>query len=496
MKAQPKVQPPGSHFIDGEYVEDTDGAVIESLYPATGEVIARLHAATPAMVEKAIAAAKRAQPEWAAMSPTARGRILKRAAEIMRDRNRALSELETLDTGKPIQETIVADPTSGADAFEFFGGVIAAGLNGDYIPLGRDFAYTKRVPLGVCVGIGAWNYPQQIACWKGAPALAAGNAMIFKPSENTPLGALKIAEILIEAGLPKGLYNVIQGDRNTGPLLVNHPDVAKVSLTGSVPTGRKVAAAAAGNLKHVTMELGGKSPLIVFDDADLDSAIGGAMLGNFYSTGQVCSNGTRVFVQRQVKDEFLSRLKARTERIIIGDPLDETTQFGPMVSFDQRQKVLSYIDKGKAEGATLITGGGIPNHVASGNGTGEGYYVQPTVFSDVTDGMTIAREEIFGPVMCVLDFDDEEEVIGRANATEFGLSGGVFTANLTRAHRVADRLQAGTLWINTYNLCPVEIPFGGSKQSGFGRENSLAALEHYSELKTVYVGMGPVEAPY
>ena len=241
MKAQPKA----SHFIDGEYVEDTDGTVIESIYPATGEVIARLHAATPAIVERAIAAAKRAQPEWAAMSPTARGRILKRAADIMRERNRALSELETLDTGKPIQETIVADPTSGADAFEFFGGVAAAGLNGSYIPLGGDFAYTKRVPLGVCVGIGAWNYPQQIACWKGAPALIAGNAMVFKPSENTPLGALKIAEILLEAGLPKGLYNVIQGDRDTGPLLVNHPDVAKVSLTGSVPTGRKVAAAAA-----------------------------------------------------------------------------------------------------------------------------------------------------------------------------------------------------------------------------------------------------------
>lgn len=223
MRAQPKA----SHFIDGEYVEDTDGTLIESIYPGTGEVIARLHAATPAIVEKAIASAKRAQPEWAAMSPTARGRILKRAAEIMRERNRELSELETLDTGKPIQETIVADPTSGADSFEFFGGIAAAGLNGSYIPLGGDFAYTKRVPLGVCVGIGAWNYPQQIACWKGAPALVAGNAMVFKPSENTPLGALKIAEILIEAGLPKGLYNVIQGDRETGPLLVNHPDVAE-----------------------------------------------------------------------------------------------------------------------------------------------------------------------------------------------------------------------------------------------------------------------------
>ena len=486
-----RAQPTASHYIDGEYVEDATGTVIESIYPATGEVIARLHAATPAIGEKAVASARRAQEEWAAMTPSARGRVLKRAAEIMRERNRELSELETLDTGKPIQETIVADPTSGADSLEFFGGIAATALNGAHIPLGADWAYTKRVPLGVCVGIGAWNYPQQICCWKAAPALSAGNAMVFKPSETTPLGALKIAEILTEAGLPKGVFNVVQGDRETGPLLVGHPDVAKISLTGSVPTGRKVAAAAAGQLKYVTMELGGKSPLIVFDDADLDSAVGGAMLGNFYSTGQVCSNGTRVFVQKRIKDAFLERLKARTERIVIGDPLDEATQMGPLVSRAQREKVLAYIEQGKAGGARLVTGGGIPNDVP-----GEGCYVQPTVFADVRDEMTIAREEIFGPVMCVLDFDGEDEVVSRANATEFGLSGGVFTADLTRAHRVADRLQAGTLWINTYNLCPVEIPFGGSKQSGFGRENSAAALEHYTELKTIYVAMGPVEAPY
>ena len=314
---------------------------------------------------------------------------------------------------------------------------------------------------------------------------------MFKPSENTPLGALKIAEILFEAGLPKGLYNVIQGDRSTGPLLVNHKDVAKVSLTGSVETGRKVAGAAASQLKHVTMELGGKSPLIVFDDADLESAIGGAMLGNFYSTGQVCSNGTRVFVQKGIKDQFLSRLKERTEKIIIGDPMVEETQLGPMVSRAQLDKVFAYIEKGKAEGATLLTGGGIPNDVSA-----EGTYIQPTVFADVTDEMTIAREEIFGPVMCVLDFDHEDEVIERANGTEFGLSAGVFTSDLTRAHRVADRLEAGTLWINTYNLAPVEVPFGGSKQSGFGRENSLAALNHYTELKSVYVAMSPVQSPY
>jgi betaine-aldehyde dehydrogenase len=487
MRAQPKA----SHFIDGDYVEDTAGTPFTSVYPATGEVIARLHAATPAIVERAVASAKAAQVEWAKMSPTARGRILKRAADIMRTRNHELSELETLDTGKPIQETIVADPTSGADAFEFFGGTAGAALNGEHIPLGGDWAYTKRIPIGVCVGIGAWNYPQQIACWKGAPALICGNAMVFKPSENTPLGALKIAEILIEAGLPKGLYNVIQGDRSTGPLLVNHPDVGKVSLTGSVPTGRKVYEAAAAGLRHVTMELGGKSPLVVFDDADIDSAIGGAMLGNFYSTGQVCSNGTRVFVQKGIKAEFLKRLKARTEAILIGDPMDEATQMGPVINRAQQEKILSYIEKGKAEGATLVAGGAIPNDVSSA-----GCYIQPTVFADVTDDMTIAREEIFGPVMCVLDFDHEDEVIARANSTEFGLSAGVFTSDFTRAHRVVDQLEAGTLWINTYNLCPVEIPFGGVKSSGFGRENSLAAINHYSELKTVYVSMGKLEAPY
>jgi betaine-aldehyde dehydrogenase len=487
MRAQPKA----SHFIDGEYVEDTSGTPFDSIYPATGEVIARLHAATPTIVDKAVASAKRAQKEWAAMAPSARGRILRKAADLIRERNRALSELETLDTGKPIQETIVADPSSGADSLEFFGGVAAAGLNGDYIPLGESFAYTKRMALGVCVGIGAWNYPQQICCWKAAPALACGNAMVFKPSEMTPLGALKIAEIFIEAGVPKGVFNVVQGDRATGPLLVNHKDVAKVSLTGSVPTGRKVYEAAASGLRHVTMELGGKSPLIVFDDASLEDAIGGAMLGNFYSTGQICSNGTRVFVQKGIKERFLARLKERTEVIKLGDPMDEATQLGPMVSGAQRDKVLGYMETAKKEGARLIVGGDIPNDVPA-----EGFYIQPTVFADVTDDMTIAREEIFGPVMSVLDFDTEEEVVARANATEFGLAGGVFTADITRGHRVADQIEAGTVWINAYNLTPVEMPFGGVKSSGFGRENSLAALDHYSELKTVYVSMGPVDAPY
>ncbi len=486
-----RAQPTASHFIDGAYVEDPDGEAFDSIYPATGEVIARLHAATPALIERAVASAARAQADWAGWRPVERGRVLRRAADLIMARNRELSELETLDTGKPLQETLVADATSGAEALEFFGG-IAASINGETINLGGDFAYTKRVPLGVCVGIGAWNYPTQIACWKGAPALAGGNAMIFKPSETTPLCALKVAEILHEAGAPAGLFNVVQGMGAVGAALATHPGVAKVSLTGSVPTGQKVYAAAAAGLRHVTMELGGKSPLIIFDDADLEDAVGGAMLGNFYSTGQVCSNGTRVFVQSGIREAFLERLVARTEAIRIGDPVDEDVQMGPLVSRSQFDKVMGYIAQGRAEGAACLVGGGVPRI----QGFEDGFFVEPTVFAGVQDQMTIAREEIFGPVMSVLEFADEEEVIGRANATEFGLSGGVFTRDMARAHRVVDRLQAGTLWINAYNLAPVEMPFGGSKMSGVGRENARAALDHYTEIKTVYVGLGPVDSPY
>ncbi|KUJ76486.1 betaine-aldehyde dehydrogenase [Ruegeria marisrubri] len=483
-----KFQPEASHFIDGAYVEDTAGTPIDVIYPATGEVIARLHSATPQIVEQALTSAKRAQKAWAAMTGTERGRILRRAADIMRDRNRELSILETHDTGKPLQETLVADATSGADALEYFGG-LGGSLTGEHIPLGGgDFVYTIREALGVCVGIGAWNYPTQIACWKGAPALACGNAMVFKPSETTPLSALKVAEILIEAGAPKGIYNVVQGYGDVGAALVTDPRVAKVSLTGSVPTGRKVYAAAAEGMKHVTMELGGKSPLIVFDDADIENAVSGAILGNFYSSGQVCSNGTRVFVQKGIKEAFLTRLTERLANVKIGDPMDEAVNFGPMVSEAQMNIVLGYVEKGKAEGARLVHGGARLDRA--------GFYLQPTVFADVTDDMTIAREEIFGPVMSVLDFETEDEVMTRANATEFGLAAGVFTNDLTRAHRVVAGFEAGTCYINTYNLAPVEAPFGGSKMSGVGRENSKLAINHFSEMKTVYVSMNDVEAPY
>ncbi|MAM62693.1 betaine-aldehyde dehydrogenase [Maritimibacter sp. UBA3975] len=481
-------KPTASHFIDGAYAEDDNGAPIPVIYAATGEEIARIHAATPALVDRAIAAAKRALPAWAAMTGTERGRILRRAADIMRERNRELSELETFDTGKPLQETLVADATSGADALEYFGG-IAATLTGEHIQLADgDFVYTRREALGVCVGIGAWNYPTQIACWKAAPALACGNAMVFKPSETTPLCALKVAEILKEAGLPDGVFNVVNGAGDVGGALVADDRVAKVSITGSVPTGKKVYQAAAAGMKHVTMELGGKSPMIVFEDADVENAISGAILGNFYSSGQICSNGTRVFVHRDIKDAFLTRLAERMGTAVMGDPMDEATNFGPMVSDGQMTIAQNYIAKGLEEGARLVAGGRRVER--------DGWYLEPTVFADVTDDMTIAREEIFGPVMCVLDFTDEAEVMTRANATEYGLAAGVFTRDLARAHRVAAAFEAGTCYINTYNDAPVEAPFGGVKSSGVGRENSKEAINHYSEMKSVYVRMGDVEAPF
>ncbi|GIT90003.1 NAD/NADP-dependent betaine aldehyde dehydrogenase [Jannaschia pagri] len=479
--------PTASHFVDGAYLEDTAGHPIPVVYPATGKVIATVHGATPHVVETALASAQRAQADWAATDPTERGRVLRRAADLIRARNRDLSVLETLDTGKPLQETLVADATSGADALEYFGG-LAVDTTGTSMQFGGDWAYTIRRPLGVCVGIGAWNYPTQIACWKGAPALATGNAMVFKPSETTPLCALKVAEILVEAGLPAGLFNVIQGQGDVGAALTTDPRVAKVSLTGSVSTGRKVYAAAAAEMKQVTMELGGKSPLIVFDDADLDSAVSGAINANFYSSGQVCSNGTRVFVQSGLRDAFLARLVERVQAATLGDPMDETTDFGPMTTEAQMEIVLAHLDRARAEGATVLTGGERLER--------DGYWIAPTVLTDLTDDMACVREEIFGPVMSVLTFEDEAEVIARANETVFGLSAGLFTADITRAHRVVAQLKAGTCWINQYNLTPPGMPFGGSKQSGIGRENARVAMDHFTEVQTVYVGMSPVEAAY
>jgi betaine-aldehyde dehydrogenase len=460
--------------------------------PATGELLATVRVAGAAAVDAAVRAARAAQPAWAALSGTERGRILRRAADLLRARNDELAELETRDTGKPIQETRVVDVVSGADCLEYFAGV-APTLAGEHIDLGSAaFGYTRREALGVVAGIGAWNYPLQIACWKSAPALACGNAMLFKPAELTPLTAMKLQEVYAAAGLPKGLFQVLQGPAETGRLLSCHPQIRKVSLTGSVPTGRAVMADAAPTLKQVTLELGGKSPIIVFADADVDNAVSGALLGNFYSAGEVCSNGTRVFVQRSLMKKFLSRLLPRVRRMRIGDPLDPATQVGALISEQHMRKVLDYIEQGRAAGARVLVGG----HRVTEGALARGWFVAPTVFDRCRDNMSIVREEIFGPVMTVLEFDTEAEAVRRANATDFGLSGAVFTRDLARAHRVIAQLQAGTCWINHYNVTPIELPFGGMKASGLGRENGRAAIEHYTQLKSVYVAMRDIDSPY
>ena len=469
------------------------GPMFESHNPATNEVIAEVTSASEAEVHEAVAAATRAFPEWSARTATERGRVLKAAAQLLRDRTESLAQLETEDAGKPIAESRAVDIPSAADCLEYFGG-IAAGHSGRHVDLGPSaFAYTRREPLGVCAAIGAWNYPLQIAAWKAAPALAAGNTVVFKPSELTPLSALAFAEILMEAGLPAGAFNVVQGGREVGRQLAGHTGIAKISLTGSVPTGKAAMAAAAGTLKNVTMELGGKSPLILFDDCPLDQAVSAALLANFFTQGEVCSNGTRVFVHEKIYDAFCEEAARRAQLIRVGDPKDPATQMGALISRGHLEKVTGYIETGKLEGARLLCGGekpSLPGALASGN------FVSPAIFADCEDSMKVVKEEIFGPVMTVLKFSSEEEAIRRANATDFGLSAAVFTRDISRAHRVVAALDAGTCWINHYNITPVEIPFGGVKQSGIGRENGLEALEHYTRVKSVYVELGDLPAPF
>lgn len=475
-------------YIDGRHVPATSGAAFDTINPANGEVLARVQHAGPADVERAVRSAAAGQKTWAAMSAMQRSRILRRAVAILRERNDELAELETLDTGKPLSETRGVDIATGADVLEYYAG-LAPAIEGAQIPLREtSFVYTRREPLGVVAGIGAWNYPIQIALWKSAPALAAGNAMIFKPSEVTPLTALRLAEIYTEAGVPDGVFNVLTGSgRQVGQWLTEHPGIAKISFTGGTATGKKVMAAASGStLKEVTMELGGKSPLVVCADADLDRAADIAVMANFFSSGQVCTNGTRVFVPRALQADFEARVLARVARIRVGDPMDEGTNFGPLVSFEHMDSVLGYIATGRAEGARLLCGGG---RIATGEYE-RGAYVAPTVFTDCADDMTIVREEIFGPVMSILVYDSEEEAVRRANATDYGLAAGVVTRDLARAHGLIHRLEAGICWINTWGESPAEMPVGGYKQSGIGRENGLTTLEHYTRLKSVQVELG------
>ncbi|UTX59856.1 betaine-aldehyde dehydrogenase [Klebsiella michiganensis] len=479
-------------YIDGGYVSATSGKTFETINPASGEVLATVQAAGREDVDRAVKSAQKGQKIWAAMSAMERSRILRKAVDILRDRNDELARLETLDTGKPLSETAAVDIVTGADVLEYYAGLIPA-LEGSQIPL-RDsaFVYTRREPLGVVAGIGAWNYPIQIALWKSAPALAAGNAMIFKPSEVTPLTTLKLAEIYREAGLPAGVFNVLPGTgAETGQYLTEHPDIAKISFTGGVASGKKVMAnSAASSLKEVTMELGGKSPLIVCEDANLDLAADIAMMANFYSSGQVCTNGTRVFIPARLKAAFEEKILAHVARIRPGDPFAESTNFGPLVSFPHRDNVLRYIAIGKQEGARLLCGG----EVLKGEGFDRGAWVAPTVFTDCDDQMTIVREEIFGPVMSILSYDDEEEAVRRANATEYGLAAGVVTPDLNRAHRLIHRLEAGICWINTWGESPAEMPVGGYKHSGIGRENGVQTLHSYTQIKSIQVEMGQFQS--
>ncbi|WP_404364394.1 betaine-aldehyde dehydrogenase [Marinobacter sp.] len=479
-------------FIGGEYQASGSGETFDVVNPATGKVIYRVEQADQALVDRAVTSSRKAFSQWSAMTGMERGRVLQRAVAMLRDRNDELAAIEVADTGKPFQEASTVDVFTGADALEFFAGE-AGGIEGNSQSLGEDFYYTRREPLGVCAGIGAWNYPLQIACWKSGPALACGNSMVFKPSEETPLGALKLAEIFVAAGVPAGVFNVVQGDYRVGQMLTAHPDINKVSFTGEAGTGRVIMGDAAKTLKSVTLELGGKSPLIVFDDADLENAVSAAMLGNFYTQGEVCTNGTRVFVHESLHDRFVERVIERLKaNLVIGDPADPRTNFGALVSRQHMEKVLHYIDLGKKEGATLALGG---ERVYPQNFE-EGFFVEPTVFTDCRDDMTIVQEEIFGPVMSVLRFRDEEEVVRRANASIYGLAAGVFTLDIKRAHRVIHRLQNGICWINSFGASPAEMPVGGYKLSGLGRENGRAAIEHYTQLKSVYVGMTDLESPF
>ena len=476
-------------YIHGARVDASGGNVFETINPANGEVLAQVQRASQADVERAVASAEQGQREWTEMTAMQRSRILRRAVDILRARNDELALLETHDTGKPYAETSTVDIATGADVLEYYAG-LAPAIEGEQVPL-RDssFFYTRREPLGVVAGIGAWNYPIQIALWKSAPALAAGNAMIFKPSEVTPLSALRLAEIYTEAGVPSGVFNVLQGPgRTVGQWLSEHPRIEKISFTGGVETGKKVMASAAlSSLKEVTMELGGKSPLIVFPDADIERAADIAVMANFFSSGQVCTNGTRVFVHAAISDIFQAAVLERVARIRLGDPTDPSTNFGPLASFAHLEKVLGLIEQGVRDGARLLTGGKRVTHGAYGNGA----YVAPTVFADCSDDMRIVREEIFGPVMSILSWKQEAEVIARANNTHFGLAAGVVTSDLARAHRVIHQLQAGICWINTWGESPAEMPVGGYKQSGVGRENGISTLAHYTRIKSVQVELGP-----
>jgi acyl-CoA reductase-like NAD-dependent aldehyde dehydrogenase len=454
--------------------------------PATEEVIAEVPSADKGDVDLAVAAARAALAgPWSKLSARERGRLVRRLGERLMERADDVARLETLHNGKPISESRQIEIPAAAECFEYYGGW-SDKVMGETIPVkGNHLTYTLREPVGVVAAIVPWNFPLLLAAWKIAPALACGNVVIVKPASQTPLTALALGELAMEVGFPPGVLNVVTGAGSiVGQALVEHPGIDKIAFTGDTSTGRSIMRGAADTLKKITLELGGKSPNIVLADADIDAAIRGATIGIFYGKGEVCAAGSRLLVDRSIKDEFLDKLAARANKMVPGDPLDPKTRYGAISSRKQLDTVLRYIESGKTEGATLLAGG-----ARADIGTGKGYFVQPTVFSDVKPSMTISREEIFGPVLAAIDFADLDEAIATANDTPYGLAAGVWTRDIKKAHYVARQLQAGTVWVNTYNVYDTAAPFGGYKQSGFGREMSAHALEHYTQVKSVWVDL-------
>ena len=473
-------------LINNEWRPASSGKTMDVINPATEEAIAAVAAAGSADVDAAVKAARAAlDGPWGQMSARERGRLVSRMADRLMEKADEVARLETLHNGKPISESRNIEIPAAAECLEYYAGW-ADKVMGEVIPVkGNHLTYTLREPIGVVAAIVPWNFPLLLAAWKIAPALACGNTVIVKPASQTPLTAIALGEIAIEAGLPPGVLNVITGPGSSvGQALVEHPGIDKIAFTGDTSTGKAIMRSAADTLKKITLELGGKSPNIVLPDADIDAAIRGATIGIFYGKGEVCAAGSRLLVDRSIKDEFIDKLAARAKKMMPGDPMDPKTRFGAIASKKQLDTVLKYIESGKREGASLVAGG-----ERTDIGTGKGYFVQPTVFADVKPEMTISREEIFGPVLAAIDFTDIDEAIARANDTPYGLAAGIWTRDIKKAHYIARKLQAGTVWVNTYNVYDTAAPFGGYKQSGFGREMSAHAIEHYTQVKSVWVDL-------